>query len=184
MPSSDGVGQNPQGLAEVVPMLYAELRKLAASYLKRERGDHTLQTTALVHEAYLRMLNQKQVQWDNRQQFMGIAAQLMRRILVDHSRAHHAAKRGGYAEKVFLEEVAAVSAQPPADVIAVDEALTRLAEFDAPSARLVELRFFAGLTNEEAAQVLGISPRTVKRNWNVAKAWLARELRGKAGQDE
>jgi len=180
MPTSSGPDTNQKALAEAVPALYSELRRLAASYLRRERGDHTLQTTALVHEAYLRMVGQKQVHWDNRNQFMGIAAQLMRRVLVDHSRAHQAAKRGGRAEKVFIEEIAVISQNNAADVIAVDEALTRLAFFDPSCAQLVELRFFAGLTNDEAAQALGVSAATAKRTWNVAKSWLARELREKS----
>jgi RNA polymerase sigma-70 factor (ECF subfamily) len=147
--------------------------------LRRERSDHTLQTTALVHEAYLRLADQREVRWKNKEQFMGVAAQLMRRILVDYSRAHGAEKRGKGFEKVFLKEAEAVaiSKGKAADVVALDEALTQLAEFDPQQAHLVELRFFGGLSIEEAAGVLGISRTTVKRNWNVAKAWLARELR-------
>jgi len=174
----EGSSGNAQALAELMPAVYSELRRLASCYLRRERGDHTLQTTALVHEAYLRLVDQRQVCWENREQFLGVAAQLMRRILVDYSRAHQAAKRGGGAGKVFLEEAALGFRQPAADVVALDEALTRFAEVDPQVARLVELRFFGGLTIAEAAGVLGISPATVKRNWNVAKAWLARELRG------
>jgi RNA polymerase sigma-70 factor (ECF subfamily) len=168
---------NDKAVAELVVLLYSELRSLASHYLRRERSDHTLQTTALVHEAYLRLSDQRKVHWKNREQFMGVAAQLMRRILVDHSRGHNAQKRGEGLEKVFLEEAAVISKGKAADVIALDEALTRLAEFDPPQARLVELRFFGGLSVEEAAAVLGVSRTTVKRNWNVAKAWLARELR-------
>jgi RNA polymerase sigma factor (TIGR02999 family) len=145
--------------------------------LRRERSDHTLQTTALVHEAYLRLADQREVRWKNREQFLGVAAQLMRRILVDYSRGHDAQKRGKGFEKVFLEEAAGVSKGKAADVIALDKALTRLAEFDPQQARLVELRFFGGLSIEEAAGVLGVSRTTVKRNWNLSKAWLARELR-------
>lgn len=167
-----------QALAELMPALYSELRRLASYYLRGERGDHTLQTTALVHEAYLRLADQRQVCWENREQFLGVAAQLMRRILVDYSRGHKAAKRGGGAEKIFLEEAVLGSQKQAADVVALDEALTRFAGVDPQIARLVELRFFGGLTIAEAAGVLGISPATVKRNWNVAKAWLARELRG------
>jgi RNA polymerase sigma-70 factor (ECF subfamily) len=165
--------------AELVVQLYSELRSLASSYLRRERSDHTLQTTALVHEAYLRLADQREVRWKNKEQFMGVAAQLMRRILVDYSRAHGAEKRGKGFEKVFLKEAEAVaiSKGKAADVVALDEALTQLAEFDPQQAHLVELRFFGGLSIEEAAGVLGISRTTVKRNWNVAKAWLARELR-------
>lgn len=165
-----------QGLSELMPLLYAELRRLAGHYLKRERGDHTLQATALVHEAYLRLLDQREIRWTNRNQFLGVAAQLMRRILVDYGRGHYAAKRGGHEGKVFLDEAQAISKQRPADVVALDEALTRLAEVDAQQAKIVELRFFGGLSIEQTAAVLDVSPATVKRHWNVAKAWLAREL--------
>jgi RNA polymerase sigma-70 factor, ECF subfamily len=168
---------NDKAVAELVVSLYSELRRLASGYLRRERRDHTLQTTALVHEAYLKLAEQKGVRWKNSGQFLGIAAQLMRRILVDYSRSHSAAKRGGNAEKVFLEEAFVLTKQKAADVVALDEALTRLGEFDPQQARLVELRFFGGLSIEEAAGVLGVSNTTVKRNWNLAKAWLARELR-------
>jgi RNA polymerase sigma-70 factor, ECF subfamily len=167
---------NDKAVAELVVLLYSELRRLASSYLRRERSDHTLQTTALVHEAYLRLADQRKVRWKNREQFMGVAAQLMRRILVDYSRGHDAQKRGRGFEKVFLEEAEGISRGKAADVVALDEALTRLAAFDPQQARLVEVRFFGGLSIEEAAGVLGVSPTTVKRNWNVAKAWLAREL--------
>jgi len=168
---------NDRAAADLVVLLYSELRSLASHYLRRERSDHTLQTTALVHEAYLRLAGQKEVRWKNREQFMGVAAQLMRRILVDYSRGHDAKKRGNDFEKVFLEEAEIVSKGRAADVIQLDEALTRLAEFDPQQAQLVELRFFGGLSMEEAAGVLGVSRTTVKRNWNVVKAWLARELR-------
>ncbi|MFZ0798628.1 MAG: sigma-70 family RNA polymerase sigma factor [Terriglobales bacterium] len=168
---------NDKAVNELVVLLYSELRSLASRYLQRERRDHTLQTTALVHEAYLRLADQREVQWKKREQFLGVAAQLMRRILVDYSRGHRAKKRGSGFEKVFLEEAAGVSKEKAADVIALDEALTRLAEFDPQQARLVELRFFGGLGIEEAAGVLGVSRTTVNRNWNLAKAWLARELR-------
>jgi RNA polymerase sigma factor (TIGR02999 family) len=167
---------NDRQVADLVVSLYSELRTLASRYLQRERRDHTLQTTALVNEAYLRLAEQKQVHWKNREQFLGVAAQLMRRILVDYSRAHSASKRGGNAEKVALENAAVFSPEKAADVVAVDEALTKLAQLDPQQARLVELRFFGGLSLEEAAGVLGVSRTTVKRNWNVAKAWLAREL--------
>src|SRR5271167_1799502 len=149
---------------ELVVLLYSELRSLASHYLRRERSHHTLQTTALVHEAYLRLANQREVRWKNREQFMGVAAQLMRRILVDYSRGHDAKKRGNDFEKVFLEEAEIVSKGRAADVIQLDEALTRLAEFDPQQAQLVELRFFGGLSMEEAAGVLGVSRTTVKRN--------------------
>ena len=164
-------------LADLAALLYPELRRLASRHLRRERREHTLQTTALVHEAYLRLNDQREVHWKNREQFLGVAAQLMRRILVDYSRGHDAKKRGGGVEKVFLEEALSVSKEKGADVIALDEALTRLAEFDPQHAQLVELRFFGGLSIEESAEVLGVSRTTLKRNWNLAKAWLARELR-------
>jgi RNA polymerase sigma-70 factor (ECF subfamily) len=170
-------GSNDKAVAGLVVSLYSELRRLASSYLRRERCDHTLQTTALVHEAYLRLADQREVRWKNREQFLGVAAQLMRRILVDYSRGHDAQKRGRNFERVFLEEAAGVSKGKAADVIALDEALTRLAKFDPQQAQLVELRFFGGLSLEEAAGVLGVSRTTVKRNWNLCKAWLARELR-------
>ena len=166
-----------KAVAELVVLLYSELHSLASRHLRRERSDHTLQTTALVHEAYLRLANQREVHWKNKEQFLGVAAQLMRRILVDYSRGHGAKKRGKGFEKVFLDEAAGVSKGKAADVIALDEALTRLAEFDPQQAHLVELRFFGGLDIEESAGVLRVSRTTVKRNWNVAKAWLARELR-------
>ena len=168
---------NDKAAADLVVLLYSELRRLASSYLRRERSDHTLQTTALVHEAYLRLTDQREVHWKNKEQFMGVAAQLMRRILVDYSRGHDAKKRGNEFEKVFLEEAEVVSKGKAPDVIALDEALTRLAKFDPQQAQLVELRFFGGLGLDEAAVVLGVSRTTAKRNWNLAKAWLARELR-------
>jgi len=168
---------NDKAAADLVVLLYSELRKLASGYLRRERRDHTLQTTALVHEAYLRLADQREVRWKNREQFLGVAAQLMRRILVDHSRSRDAQKRGKGFERVFLEEAVGVSKGKATDVVALDEALTRLAEFDPQQSRLVELRFFGGLSIEEAAGVLGVSRTTVKRSWNLSKAWLARELR-------
>lgn len=176
-------GATEQDLAEWMSFLYSELRRLASYYLQRERGNHTLQATALVHEAYLRLVDQRQVRWENRNQVMGIAAQLMRRVLLDYSRGHQAAKRGGDVNKVYLEEASLVSKTRPADVVAVDEALNKLAVLDPQQARLVELRFFGGLSIEETAGVLEISPATVKRNWSVAKAWLARELRRGRDQD-
>lgn len=168
---------NDRAVANMVVLLYSELRRLASHYLHSERSGHTLQTTALVHEAYLRLTDQKEVVWKSREQFMGVAAQLMRRILVDYSRSHNAQKRGRGFEKVFLEEADVVLRDKASDVIALDEALTRLGEFDPQQARLVEMRFFGGLSLEEAAEVLGVSRTTVKRNWNLCKAWLARELR-------
>jgi RNA polymerase sigma-70 factor, ECF subfamily len=169
-------GESDRGLAERTAALYTELRRIAGYYLRQERPNHTLQATALVHEAYLRLVHQRGVQWENRSQFLGIAAQMMRRILLDYSRSHQAAKRGGHVDKVFLQEGALISKTRPAEIVALDEALTRLAEIDSHQARLVELRFFGGLSIEETAGVLEVSPATVKRNWAVAKAWLAREL--------
>ncbi len=175
-------GSSPEGeqaLADWMVFLYSELRRLACYYLQQERANHTLQATALVHEAYLRLVNQQGVQWQSRTQVMAIAAQMMRRILLDYSRGHESAKRGGNVDRVFLEESSLVSKERTADVIVLDEALTRLAQVDAQHARVVELRFFGGLSIEETAEVLEVSPATVKRNWNVAKAWLARELQRK-----
>lgn len=165
-----------QALDEAIPALYSELRRLASSYLQGERRDHTLQTTALVHEAYLRLLNQRNVRWGNKNQFLGIAAQLMRRILVDYARSRHASKRGGTADKVFLEEAMIASPRSPVDVVVLDEALTKLAQLDSLQARIVELRFFGGLSIDQVAEVTGVSGRTVKRSWRLAKARLAREL--------
>lgn len=172
---------NENALAELMPLLYPELRRLASYYLQRERGNHTLQATALVHEAYLRLVGQKDARWENRSQFMSVASQLMRRILVDYSRGHNAAKRGGNVGRIYLEEAGIVAKGRAAEVIALDDALNRLAELDPDQSRLVELRFFGGLSIEETAALMGTSPATVKRNWSVAKAWLAREM--KSGQD-
>jgi RNA polymerase sigma factor (TIGR02999 family) len=160
------------------PVIYAELRRLAASYMRRERVDHTLQPTALVHEAFLKLVDQRAVQWQSRAHFFGIAAQAMRRILVDHARAHAADKRGGGESPVSLDEARLIGVAPNVDLIALDEALTRLAAIDPQQSRLVEARFFAGLTIEEAAELLQISPATVGREWTLAKAWLYAELAG------
>jgi len=165
-----------QGLDQLVPALYSELRRLASSYLHSERRDHTLQTTALVHEAYLRLLNQRNVRWENKNQFLGIAAKLMRRILVDYGRNRQAQKRGGGEGKVFIQEVEIPSKIPGPDVVVLDEALTRLSELNPLQGQIVELRFFGGLSIEQVAEVTGISSTTVKRNWRLAKARLAREL--------
>lgn len=167
---------NDAALTELMPLLYAELKRLAGHYLRQERPNHTLQATALVHETYIRLVDQRQQQWQNKSQFVRVAANMMRRILVDHSRGRRAEKRGGDAAKVLLEEGSLVTKGRAADVIAVDEALERLAAIDPQQARLVELRFFGGLSIEEAARAMGVSPATVKRDWNVAKAWLAREM--------
>lgn len=166
-------------LEQLLPLVYAELHRIAGCQLRRERREHTLNPTALVHELYLRLVDQRRATWQNRAQFFALAARLMRRVLVDHARSRQADKRGGSATHVSLEEagdqpgVAAV-----ADVLAVDEALERLAGQDPEQVRMIELRFFAGLTVEETAHVLERSPRTVKREWRLARAWLYRELRG------
>lgn len=161
---------------KLVPLVYDELRRLAGRYLRRERSDHTLQSTSLVHEAYMRLVDQKNVRWQNRAHFFGVAAQLIRRILVDHARAHQAAKRGGGAFKLTLDEALATPEGKDINLVALDEALGTLGKLDPQQARIVELRFFTGLTIEETAEVLNISPATVKRDWTVAKAWLYREL--------
>lgn len=167
---------NKDAVEELVPLLYNDLRRMAAYYLRRERREHTLQPTALVHEAYLRLLDQKHVQWQNRSHFFGVAAQLMRRILVDYARSHQAAKRGGALPKIPLERAIVAQKEQPADLVALDETLTRLASIDPQQARIVELRVFGGLTIEETAELLGASPATVKRDWSMAKAWLRREM--------
>jgi RNA polymerase sigma factor (TIGR02999 family) len=166
-----------QALDDLMPIVYRELHRLADHYLRRERPDHTLQPTALVHEAYLRLVDQRGITWQNRAHFFGVAAQLMRRILVDHARRHRAAKRGGAAPKITLERVAAGSEERAEDVLALDEALSRLARLDPRQERIVELRYFSGLTVEDTAEALGISPATVKREWSMARAWLSREIR-------
>jgi len=165
-----------EALAELIPQIYDELRRLASSYLHFERMDHTLQTTALVHEAYLRLVDQKQVEWSNRNHFFGVAAQMMRRILVDHARKHLSLKRGGSFIRISLEQAAVFSREQPRELIVVDELLTRLASLDPQGSRIVELRFFAGLSLEETAQVTGLSTAKVRREWNAAKAWFAREI--------
>ncbi len=162
--------------SRLMPLVYNELRRVARRYLRSERPDHTLQPTALVHEVYLRLVGQHEVAWQNRAHFFGVAAQLMRRILVDHARARQAEKRGGHQQKVPLNEVLEYAADKSAELVALDGALDRLAKRDPRQARIVELRFFAGLTEKEAAEVLGISVRTVKRDWGVARAWLYREI--------
>lgn len=163
-------------LDKLIPIVYEELRRQAARYLRRERPGNTLQTTGLVHETYLRLVDQKRVRWQNRAHFFGLAAQLMRRILVDHVRMRKAAKRGGSDLKLPLEEAMAVSTEGKIDLLILDEALARLSELDQQQGRIVELRFFSGLSVEDTARVLGISERTVKRDWQVAKAWLRREI--------
>ncbi len=170
-------GGNRESLDALLPFIYAELHRQASRYLRRERAGHTLQTTALINEAYLKLIDQRTVNWQNRAHFFGIAAQAMRRILVDYARGKHREKRGGGGENLPLEEAALlVSEETSIDLVALDEALTRLAEIDERQARIVELKYFSGLTIEETAEVLRISPATVKTDWNMAKAWLHREL--------
>jgi RNA polymerase sigma-70 factor, ECF subfamily len=163
-------------LDQLIPMVHAELHRLAHRCMDRERVGHTLQTTALVNEAYLRLIDSSQVRWQNRAHFFAVAAQLMRRILVDFARSRHNLKRGGAAQRVSLDEALLLPQEPDPDLIALDEALNALAALDPRQARAVELRFFGGLSVEETAEVLQVSPETVHRDWRVAKAWLLREL--------
>jgi RNA polymerase sigma factor (TIGR02999 family) len=172
---SDG---DRQALDKLTPLVYEELRQQAARYLRRERPGHTLQTTALIHEAYLRLIDAKDVHWQSRAHFFAIAANLMRRILVEHARRRDADKRGGSHVRIQLDEALAVANETDVDLLAIDEALDRLAAIDPQQARVVELRFFSGLTVEETAAALGVSPKTVKRDWSVARAWLRREIGG------
>ena len=168
---------NRTALDQLLPLVYAELRRVAARQLRHERADHTLQPTALVHEAYIRLVDQRQVDWQNRAHFFGVSAQVMRRILVDHARRHGASKRGDGVPSVSIDEareVAAPSNEIP--ILALDHALDRLEQVDAELAKIVELRAFGGLTIEETAHVLSVSPSTAKRDWRAAKAWLTREL--------
>jgi len=163
-------------LDKLMPLIYGELRQLAHRYMSRERPGNTLQTTALVNEAYVRLINRKNVHWQNRTHFFAIAAQLMRSILVDHARSHAYAKRGGGAQKLTLDEAMVVSQERAAEVVALDDVLKELAKIDPQQSRIVELRFFGGLTIEETAEVLQLSPATIKREWSTAKAWLYHEL--------
>jgi RNA polymerase sigma-70 factor (ECF subfamily) len=163
-------------LDELMPVVYDELRRLAQKYLSRERSNHTLQTTALVHEAYLRLVDQKAVNWENRAQFFGIAARMMRRILINHANDRQAKKRQGYATRISLDDAVNLFEKAELDLAVLDEALNELAQLDAKQAELVELRFFGGLTIEEVSEVLEISPSTTKREWDSAKLWLRRRL--------
>ena len=165
-----------QALDRLVPQIHRELRKLAASYLRKERQDHTLQPTALVNEAFLKLIDQRAVKWQNRAHFFGIAAQAMRRILVDHARAYAAGKRGEGARKLPLDDAIVIAGPIDIDLLALDQALMRLATIDPQQSRVVELRFFGGLTMDETAEVMHISPATVGREWRMAKAWLFAEL--------
>ena len=170
---SDGDADAP---ARLMPLVYDELRRQARNYLARERGSHTLQPTALVHEAYLRLVDQTRVNWQNRAHFFGMAASMMRRILIDYARAHATEKRGGASVRLSVDDVQIPLEQRAAGLIALDDALEELAKFDGRKARIVEMRFFGGLTDEEIAEVLGVTTRTVWRDWKTARLWLFREL--------
>ena len=172
----DWSGGNRTALDRLLPLVYAELRHVAARQLRKERADHTLQPTALVNEAYIRLVNQRQVDWQNRAHFFGVSAEIMRRILVDHARRHVAGKRGEGVRCVSIDEAEDIAAPSEMPVLALNNALDRLEILDAELSRIVELRAFGGLTIEEAAHVLGVSPSTAKRDWRTAKAWLNREL--------
>ena len=165
-------------LEKLVPLVYGELRRLAKRQMWGEHPDHTLQTTALINEAYIKLVDLRNVHWQNRAHFFALCARLMRRILVDFARSRHYAKRGGGAENISLDESLVVSPAHSTDLVAVDDALKALAKVDARKAQVVELRFFGGLTVEETAEVLKVSPETVQRDWKLAKAWLLRELGG------
>ena len=166
-----------EALDRLLPLVYAELRRVAERYLHRERADHTLQATALVHEAYIRLIDQN-VSWQNRAHFFGVAAEMMRRILIDHARKYQAAKRGSGGIKLVLDEAIDVSDERAAELVALDDAMKELAEFDPQKSRIVELRFFGGLSIEETAEVLGVSRATVIRQWKMAKAWLYKAVTG------
>jgi RNA polymerase sigma-70 factor, ECF subfamily len=170
---SDG---NQAAFNKLLPLVYDELHRLAAAYMSRERGNHTLQTTALVNEAYLRLVDQKSAGWQDRAHFFAVAAKVMRQILIDHARGRARAKRGGGGQRVSLDEGAMLSEERAADLLALDEALRKLAGLDQRKSEVVELRFFGGLTVEETAEVLNVTPKTVTRDWTMARAWLYREL--------
>lgn len=170
---SDG---DEQARDQLLPLVYDELREIAHRYLSRERRDHTLQTTALVHEAYLRLIDQHAVRWQNKAHFFGVSAQLMRRILIDYARSHQTAKRGQGAAKFSIDDALEVADERAGILLALDEALATLAQFDPDKSRVVELKFFGGLTVEESAEVLGVSIPTIVRHWRLAKAWLYQEL--------
>jgi RNA polymerase sigma factor (TIGR02999 family) len=171
-----------EAASRLIPLVYDELHRLAAAYMRRERGDHTLQATALVNEAYLKLIEQRSVDWQGRSHFFGLAAQMMRRILIDHARGHLRGKRGGGERPVPLDEAVVFSPEQSSELIRLDESLLRLAKIDPRQAKIVELRFFGGLTVEQTAEVMGISPKTVKRDWSVAKAWLHGDLKSAHGK--
>jgi RNA polymerase sigma-70 factor, ECF subfamily len=175
-------GGDQAALQKLAPLVYDELHRLAARYMRRESPGHSLQTSALVNEAFLHLIDQQQIDWQNRAHFFGVAANLMRHILLNHARDCARVKRGGGARHVALDEAALVSEERAAELIALDDALNALAGFDASKSRLVELRFFGGLTNEEVAAVMGLSLRTVEREWYKAKAWLHHQLNHQTGQ--
>jgi RNA polymerase sigma factor (TIGR02999 family) len=168
---------NEAAASKLIPLVYAELRRLASGYMRRERSDHTLQATALVHEAYLKLVDQRSVDWQNRAHFFGVAAQIMRRILVDHARGHLREKRGGGQRLVPIDEALVFAPEQSLELVKLDHALERLTKLDPRQAKIVELRFFGGLTVEQTADLLGISPKTVKRDWSMAKAWLHGDLK-------
>ena len=169
-------------LEKLIPLVHAELRRLAKRYMGRERAGHTLQTTALINEAYLRLIHSKNVRWQNRAHFFAVSAQLMRRILVDFARSRHYQKRGGGAQKVSLDQALDISDEKGAELIALDDALSALDKLDARKSRVVELRFFGGLSVEETAEVLKVSPDTVMRDWKMAKVWLLRAMSGEKNE--
>jgi RNA polymerase sigma factor (TIGR02999 family) len=176
-----GRGQS-QAVNDLLPLVYDELHRLARSYFRRERGEHTLQPTALVHEAYIRLVDQR-APLESRGHFMAVAATQMRRVLLDYARKHRAARRGGAEKKVLLDDTMAISEQQPVDIILLNAALDKLGKLDGKQAQLVELRFFGGLSVEETAEVMGVSPATVKRSWSSARAFLHREITGAQGVD-
>lgn len=167
---------NKDALDKLIPLVYAELRRLARRYMGRESPGHTLQTSALINEAYMKLVDQRNVQWQNRAHFFAVAAQVMRHILIDHARSRRYAKRGAGARKISLDDTAVLSDERAADLVALDDALTALADLDARKSRIIELRFFGGLSIEETAEILKISPVTVTREWRAARAWLRREM--------
>jgi RNA polymerase sigma-70 factor, ECF subfamily len=176
-------GGDRKAVDELLPLVYAEMRAIAAGYMRRERRGHTLQPTALTHEAYLRLVGADPIEWRDRVHFLGVAAQAMRRILVDHARARGRRKRGGDREQVSLFDVAAASGVPPLDLLALDSAVTKLTATDARKGKVVELLYFGGMTADEAGELLGVTGRTVERDWRYARLWLLRELSGTEGRE-
>ena len=191
-PSADQVTQllarwrdgDPAALNTLIPLVEADLRRLARAFMRRERAEHTLQTTALVNEAYIRLVDQRSASWQNRAHFFAVAATIMRRVLVDHAKTRLRGKRGGAAIKIPLDEAKTLAEERSVELVTLDEALNRLAEVDTRKIKVVEMRFFGGMSVGEIAEVLGISPNTVMRDWNLAKAWLQREMAGIADGDE